>query len=108
MRFLKKRQEATRIKTISFSDQENTPRLYVDAVAITSGVGDLRYEKCLKLINIMAEADVMKELSVQDGEPQYLLLARKTPYLFLSGQFPLYTPLEKMAEEENNCVILTP
>ncbi len=108
MRLLKRRKEATRIKTISFSDQENTPRLYVDAVAITSGVGGLRYEKCLKLINIMAEADVMKELSVQDGEPQYLLLARKTPYLFLSGQFPLYTQMEKMAEEENNCVILTP
>ena len=42
-------------------------RLYVDAVAITSVVGDLRYEKCLKLINIMAGADVMKELSVCDS-----------------------------------------
>ena len=52
------------------SSRENTPRLYVDAVAITSGVGGLRYEKCLELINIMAEADVMKELSVQDGAAQ--------------------------------------
>ena len=106
MRLLNSRAEATRIKMISFSDHANTPRLYVDSAAIVAGVEGLRYEKCLELINIMAEADVVTALSVQDGAPQYLLLARKTPYLSLSGQFPLYTQMEELAEDENNCVIL--
>ena len=59
-------------------------------------------------MNIMSEADVLTALSVQDGLPQYLLLARKTPYRLLSEQFPLYTQLEELASDENNCVILTP
>ena len=108
MRLLKNRAEITRIKAISFSARANTPRLYCDAAAIAAGVEGLRYEKCLELINIMAEADVMTELSVQDGAPQYLLLARKPPYLSLSGLFPLYTQLEALAEDEHNCVIRTP
>ena len=108
MRLLKRRAETTRIKAISFSDRANTPRLYVDCAAITAGVEGLWYEKCLELINAMTDADMITALSVQDGEPQYLLPARKTPYLSLSGTFPLYTQLEKLAGDGNNCVILTP
>ncbi|MBR1709641.1 MAG: hypothetical protein IJ719_12545 [Clostridia bacterium] len=108
IRLLKRRAEATRIKAISFSANANMPRLYVDAGAVTTGVKGQRYEKCLELINIMAEADVLTELSVQDGVPQYLLLARRTPYRFLSRMFPLYTQMEELASDENNHVILTP
>ena len=51
---------------------------------------------------------MLTALSVQDGLPQYLLLARKTPYQVLSGLFPLYAQMEELASDENNCVILTP
>lgn len=71
-------------------------------------VEGLRYEKCLELINIMAEADVMTALSVRNGAPQYLLLAWKTPYRFLSGKFPLYAQMEALAGDGKNCVILIP
>ena len=82
--------------------------MYTDAVAVTGGVNGLRYEKCIELMNVMAEADILTALSVQDGVPQYLLLARKSPYEPLAGQFQLYAQLEKLAFNEDNQVILGP
>ena len=108
MRLLKSRGESTRIKSISFSERPDTRRLYVDAAAVTSGVKGERYEKCLELMNIMADADVLTALSVQNGAPQYLLLARRTPYQVLSGDYPLYTQLQELAGAGDNHVILTP
>ena len=90
MRLLTERKDKTRMKSVSFSDQENISRLYVDVAAVTAGVEGERYEKCLELMNVMAEAEVLTALSVQEGDPQYLMLARKTPYADLAGQFPLY------------------
>lgn len=108
MRFLRKRQEKTWIKSISFSDRENLPRLYTDAAAVTAGTKGYRYEKCLELMNVMAEADILSALSVQDDRPQYLLLSRKTPYKALSDRFPIYEQMWKLADNEKNQVILTP
>ena len=105
---LKNRFDRTGIKSISFSDRENTLRLYADAAAVTSGVSGLRYEKCLKLMNVMAEADVLTSLSAGNGVPQYLLLARKSPYKSLVGKFPIYKRLEELACSEKNNVSLTP
>ena len=56
----------------------------------------------------MAEADILTALSVQEGVPQYLLLARKSTYEPLAGQFQLYAQLEKLAFNEDNQVILRP
>ena len=106
MRFLKKRSDVTRIKSISFSAQHNTLRVYADAVAVTTGARGQRYEKCLKLMNVMAEADILTALSVQEGVPQYLLLARRSPYRPLADQFQLYSQLECLASDEENHVIL--
>ena len=50
----------------------------------------------------------MTDLSVQDGKPQYLMLARKSPYKTLAEQFAIYSDLEKLANNEKNQVILTP
>ncbi len=108
MRFLRNRADQTSIKAISFSSGDNIPRVYADAAAVTANARGQRYEKCLKLINVMAEASVMTALSVQEGEPQYLLLARRSPYQPLANQFPLYTLLEQIASDEENHVILTP
>lgn len=105
---LKKRFDQTRIKSISFSDKENIPRLYSDAVAITSKVKGERYEKCLKLMNIMAESEILTSLSIKNNLPQCLLLARKSPYEALRTKFPIYEELEKLACNERNHVILTP
>ena len=108
IRFLTDRQEKTGIRSISFSDQDDIPRFYVDFVAVTAGVEGQRYEKCLELMNVMAAADVLTTLSVQEDAPQYLLLARKTPYPVLAGRFPLYAQMEEMVGNEKNHVILTP
>ena len=108
MRLLKNRADKTDIRSISFSDQPDLRRLYVDAAAVTADVKGQRYEKCLELMNIMAEADVLTALSVQDGAPQYLLLARESPYPRVSEAFPIYAELELLAGDENNHVILTP
>ena len=56
----------------------------------------------------MAQAEILTELSVQNNQPQYLLLARKSPYQKLASRFELYHALEKLAANENNSVILTP
>ena len=105
---LKNRFDRTGIKSISFSDRENTFRLYADAAAVTAGVKGQRYEKCLKLINVMAEAGVLTSLSVKDGAPQCLLLARKSPYESLADAFPVYIQFEELSRNEKNNVILTP
>ncbi len=106
MVLLKNRLDRTWIKPISFSEGENTPRVYADAVGVIAGTEGERYEKCLELMNVMAEAGVLTALSVREGAPQYLLLARKSPYRSLAGQFPVYARLEELAGDENNRVIL--
>ena len=108
MRLLKNRAGKTRIKSISFSDQPDTTRMYVDAVAVTVNAEGQRYEKSLELMNVMAEADVLTKLSVRDSAPQYLFLARRIPYQQLSKLFPLYSQMEELAGEGNNRAILTP
>lgn len=107
MRLLKHRAADTRIKTISFSDRPDIRRLYVDAAAVSAEVRGERLQKCLELMNVMAEAKVLTALSVQDGAPQYLLLPRKSPYPILSERFPLYAQLEGLAGAETNHVIRT-
>ena len=42
-----------------------------------------------------------------DGNPQYLMLARKSPYQLLSDKFPIYKQMECLAANEMNHVILT-
>ena len=108
LRLLNGRAGQTGIKAISFSDRENLPRVYADAVAVTGGVSGQRYEKCIELMNVMAEADILASLSAGGGAPQYLLLARRSPYASLVGQFPIYAQLERLASNEENHVILGP
>jgi thiamine pyridinylase len=105
MRLLKARSSHTGIKQISFSEKENMPRLYADAVAVTSGVQGQRFEKCLELMNLISSAQTLQDLSVVDGRPQYLMLARKSLYDTLSARFPLYSTLKELAFDERNSVI---
>ena len=108
MRLLNDRISRTGIKTISFSEEEDLPRVYVDAVAVNSKEKGRRYEKCVELMNVIAEADALTALSVHGEEPQYLLVARKSPYSVLAERYPLYAQLEVLASDENNTVILGP
>lgn len=108
MRLLDGRFSDTGVRSISFSNKDDTLRLYVDAVAMNSKVDGQRYDKCIELMNIIADANVLSDVSVYDGKPQYLLLARKSPYEELSDRFPLYIQLEDLASDENNNVILGP
>ena len=59
-------------------------------------------------VRLLAEAEVLTALSVQEGKPQYLLLSRRAPYRSLSGLYPLYAQLEELAANDHNCVIRTP
>ena len=108
LRLLSRRIFQTGIKSISFSDQADVARLYVDAAAVNRSVKGARYEKCVELINVLAEADILSSVSVQNGAAQYLLLARKAPYETLREEFPLYAKLEKLASHNGNHVILAP
>ena len=105
MRFLKERMPETYIKTVSFGSGNNIPLLYADAVAVTAGVSGERYDKCVELMNVMADAEILTSLSDDNGEPAYLLLARKSPYAVLAEKYPLYNQLEKIASDENNQII---
>ena len=105
MRLLKGRMPETDIKTVSFGPGNNIPLLYADAAAVTVGVGGERYEKCLELMNVMADAEILTSLSDDNGEPAYLLLARRSPYAVLKERFPLYNILERIASDENNQII---
>ena len=75
---------------------------------MTAGVEGPRYEKCIELINVIAEADILRYLSVQNGRPQYLLLARRSPYASLVEEYPLYLRLEELASDDNNRMIVIP
>ncbi len=57
-------------------------------------------------MNVMAEADILSEVSVKEGAPQYLLLARASSYDALVEKYPLYSQLEKKSANEKNCAIL--
>ena len=53
----------------------------------------------------------IKTAEVQESDdifPFALELARKTPYQLLADQFPIYSRLEELAENDKNHVILTP
>ena len=78
------------------------------AMAYDAKVKGERYLKCLKLMNIMAESEILTSLSIKNNLPQCLLLARKSPYKALIKKFPIYEELEKLACNERNHVILTP
>lgn len=108
IRFLQRRISRTGIKTISFSDQSDLLRMYVDAAAVNSKVKGKRLEKSIELMNVITESDVLSSLSVENGVPQYLLLARKSSYEPLVKRFPIYEQLEKIASDENNRTILGP
>ena len=108
MRFLSKRITRTGIKSISFSEHEDLPRVYADAVGVNSKAEGQGYEKCIELMNVMSEADILSSLTVQNEDPQYLLVARKSAYASLAERFPIYAQLKKLASNENNKVILGP
>lgn len=106
LRYLNGRLEDTDIKSISFSDRENVLRLYTDAAVLTAGVEGQRREKALELMNVMADSAILSALSLQEGKPQYLLIARKSLYADLIEEYPIYSRLEELAADQNNHVIV--
>ena len=84
----------------------NTTWTYGGSTWNGTSVSGLRYEKCVELMNVIADADILTSLSVQDGKPQYLLLARKSAYAALETRFPLYRKLEEIASDKQNCTIV--
>ena len=57
---------------------------------------------CRDLIGIMTDPGVMKRVSVNDGAPQYLLFPRISFYEDMEKEYPMYTKLRRIIENENN------
>lgn len=108
MRLLKNRADQTMIRQISFSDKENVKRLYCDAVAVSSDVKGQKNEKCLELMNVIAEAEILHALCIQNETPQYLMTARRSVYEDLARNDKLYGKLKELAEDERNHIIVNP
>lgn len=57
-------------------------------------------------MNVMADSAILSALSLQEGKPQYLLIARKSLYADLIEEYPIYSRLEELAADQNNHVIV--
>ena len=102
MRFLSKRIDTTEVKQISIDKQSNIPLFYCDLAGISADVPDDKNGLCMDLIRIMTDEEVMKRVSVKDGDPQYLMFPRSSFYDDMEKEYPMYAKLGKIAGNENN------
>ena len=102
MRFLKKRLDQTEVKQISIDRHANIPLFYCDMAGISADVPDDQRGLCCDLIKIMTDPEVMKRVSVKNGAPQYLMFPRISFYEDMEKEYPMYTRLRTIAENENN------
>lgn len=103
---LDKRLDDTDIKQISFGEGDNIKRFYVDMAAVNGKVDGKRYEKCVELVNIMADAELLADYSSYQNKPKYLLMARKEIYDLLKERYPLYKRLQTLIDGSDNFVIM--
>ncbi len=102
MRFIDDRLKDTAIKTISFSDDDDTPLLYADMVGLTKNVSNEKRDMCLKLANLMASKEVLLNVSHVNGEPQFLLMPRISVNNELARESSLYGMLRDIASDDKN------
>ncbi len=88
----------TGIKLISFSNTDNIPLFFCDMAGISAKASENKTDLCMDLVNLMADPSVLERLTVKDGEPQYLLPARRTSYDTIKEKYPLYGKLQEMIE----------
>lgn len=85
------------VRLISFADEENIPLLYMDCISICDTVKDRdRYEKCMKLVNLMSSEAYTKNMLFYEGEPNCMLPVRKDVFECLAEEYPIYQKLYRI------------
>ena len=91
------------IKTISMTPGDNVQLYFSDIVSINANVEDDKRDECLELANIISSNEVISNLIVKDGVPQYILPARGELYEELMETYPLYGRLyDLMINQDSN------
>ena len=107
MRYMEDILEDVEIKTISFSEEENIPMLYVDVASVASHVTDQeKLALCKKVINMVAGEEFLKELLYESEVQQYMLPARYNTYFLMEEKYPMYRWLYEIATDERNKALL--
>lgn len=102
MRFLDKRIDQTAVRQIGIGGQDNIPLFYCDMAGIASDVPEDEIDLSMDLIRIMTDTAFMERVSVQDGRPQYLMFPRRSFYEDMEKEYPVYTMLKTIAENDDN------
>lgn len=86
------------------TDDNNIPVFYADAAAVNAKVSDEKKALALDFLNMITGKDLMARVSVNSGNPLYLLAARYSVYDTLASDYPVYAELKKIASVPNACV----
>lgn len=84
-------------RLFSMTDDDNIPVFYMDAAAVSAKISDVKKALALDLLNMITNKDTLVRVSMNDGNPRYLLLARHSAYDTLTSDYPIYKEMKKVA-----------
>lgn len=84
-------------RLFSMTDDENIPVFYMDAAAVSAKIGDEKKAAALELLNMITSKETLVRASITNGDPSYLLLARRSAYDTLASDYPIYKELKNVA-----------
>ena len=94
----------TDFRLFSMTDDKDIPVFYVDAAAVNAKIPDDKKALALDFLNMITGKDMMASVSVNDGNPRYLLAARYSVYDAMATDYPIYAELKKAATVPDACV----
>ena len=77
-------------RLFSMTDDDNIPVFYMDAAAVSAKISDEKKTLALDLLNMITNKDTLVRVSMNEGNPRYLLLARYSAYDTLASDYPIY------------------
>ena len=81
----------------SMTEDDNIPVFYLDAAAVSAKISDVKKAMALDLLNMITNKDTLVRVSMNEGNPTYLLLARHSAYDTLASDYPIYKEMKKVA-----------
>lgn len=69
----------------------------MDAAAVSAKISDEKKTLALDLLNMITNKDTLVRVSMNEGNPRYLLLARYSAYDTLASDYPIYKEMKKVA-----------
>ena len=88
-------------RLFSMTDDENIPVFYMDAAAVNAKISDEKKALALELLNMITSSDTLVRVSMNKGDPRYLLLARRSVYDTLASDYPIYKEMKNVATVPN-------